>query len=166
MDLAMRVARYFPMVVLTGLVCESAIPLTARAWDSPAVESVDQSSEPQGKGRIVDDSVQQANYYDSRPRNKPMMNSQPGSEPGPQKRALFRGESLNLPKMLFGRQTPTNRPAANAAQSASNPSASNSSGTNPSNHNNTSAMRPRATNQSVVAGRPMQQRVVNAPSQS
>lgn len=157
----MRVARYFPMVVLTGLICETAIPFNARAWDSPAAESADQSAGPPSKGRIVDDSLQQTNYYDSRPRTNSTAVSPPGSESEPQKRALFHGDSLSLPKFLFGRQTPTNRPATNTAQSTPNQAGSNSS-----NPNNIGQVRPRVNNQPVATGRPMQQRAVNAaPSQ-
>ena len=55
----MRVARYFPMVVVTGLVCQAAIPFSARAADSGAIDVTEQSSEPQSK-RYVDGAVQQA----------------------------------------------------------------------------------------------------------
>ena len=58
----MRVARYFPMVVMTGLVCQAAIPFTACASDSAAIDMTEQSSEPQPKGRYVDGAVQQANF--------------------------------------------------------------------------------------------------------
>src|SRR6185295_18315112 len=100
--LAMRVARYFPMVVVTGLFFQVAVPFAARASDSAAIDANDQSLEPPMKGRYVDPGLQQAGYYDSRPRQNQTVISQPGS--GPQKRALFSEETLTLPKSWFGRQ--------------------------------------------------------------
>ena len=66
----MRVARYFPLVVVTGLVCQAAMPFTACASDGAAIDMTEQSSEPQPKGRYIDGAVQQANYYDSRPQTE------------------------------------------------------------------------------------------------
>jgi tetratricopeptide (TPR) repeat protein len=153
--LAMRVARYFPMVVVTGLVCQATIPLIARASDSAAIDSADQSSEPQTNGRIVDGAVQQANFYDSRPRANSTMIAPPGSGPDQRSGALFHGESLHMPTSWFGRQTQSSRSANHTPQAAAKQSV-----TNQPNPNN-GQIRPRVANQPAVASRPMQQRVVN-----
>jgi tetratricopeptide (TPR) repeat protein len=158
----MRVARYFPMVVVTGLMFHAAIPLTARASDSAAIDSADQSSEPQMKGRIVDEAVQQANFYDSRPRANSTMIAQPGSGPDQRSGTLFHGEALHWPASWFGRQkqTETSRPANRAFQPASKQSAIGQAGPNQPNPNN-GQMRPRVVNQPAGASRPTQQRVMN-----
>jgi tetratricopeptide (TPR) repeat protein len=158
MGLAMRVARYFPMVVVTGLVCQAAIPFTTCAAESAAIDMTEQSSEPQSKGRYVDRAVQQANYYDSRPKTNSTTISQPGSGSDPHKRALFSGDAFTVPKSWFGRQaqTPNNRPTNYPTPSAANRSASIQS-----NPNNTGPMRPRVANQPAGPSRPTQQPVVN-----
>src|SRR5258705_4538003 len=162
MGLAMRVARSFPMVVVTGLVCQAAIPFCACASDSAAIEVPEQSSEPQSKGRYVDGAVQQAGFLDSRPRSNSTMISQPGSGSNQQNRSLFNGDAFGLPKTWFGRQvqsptqTQNSRPANKTSQSASNRSASNQS-----NPNNAGQMRPRVVSQPVGPSRPTQQRTVN-----
>ena len=152
----MRVARYFPMVVVTGLVCQAAIPFTACASDSAAVDMTEQSPEPQMKARYTDSAVQQANFYDSRPRANSTTISQPGSNQP--KRALFSGDAFALPKSWFGRQeqTQNSRPTTNASPSTPNRSASNQS-----NPNNAAQMRPRVASQPVAPSRPTQQRTVN-----
>jgi tetratricopeptide (TPR) repeat protein len=150
MGLAMRVARYLPMVVVTGLVCQAAIPFTACASDSAAVDMSEQSAEPQSAGRYTDDAVQQANYYDSRTRTNSTRTSQPAPNSDQQKRTL-------LPKSWFGRQTQTqnSRPTNNASQT---PGRSASAQSNP---NNGGQMRPRVANQSAGPSRPTQQPVIN-----
>src|SRR6187549_3464898 len=106
MGLAMRVARYLLMVVVS-LVCQAAIPFTACASDSAAVDMSEQSSEPQAKGRFTDDAVQQASYYDSRTRPNTTRVSQPNSGPNQPKRTLLGGNSITSPKSWFGRPTQT-----------------------------------------------------------
>jgi tetratricopeptide (TPR) repeat protein len=157
----MRVARYFPIVVVTGLVCQAATPFSARAADSAAVDATEQSSEPPSKVRYVDGAVQQAGFLDSRPRSNSTMIAQPGSGSNQQNRALL-GDALGLPKTWFGRQvlnptqTQSSRPTNKSPQSGLNGSASNQS-----NPNNTGQMRPRIANQPVGPSRPTQQRTVN-----
>jgi tetratricopeptide (TPR) repeat protein len=129
MDLAMRVARYFRTLVLSGLITQTTIPLTACASDSAAVEFTDQSAEaPQPRGRYVDPALQQANFYDARPGQNSRMAPRPSVVPNSEKRALFSGDSFSLPKMFFGRQSqadvqtqvpapgPTGRPTNYATQ--------------------------------------------------
>jgi tetratricopeptide (TPR) repeat protein len=151
----MRVARYFPMVVVTGLVCQAAIPFTACASDSAAVDMTEQSLEPQAKGRYTDSAVQQANFYDSRPRANSTTISQQGSNQP--KRGLLSGDALTLPKSWFGRQdqTQSSRPMSNASQSAHNRPTPNQS-----NPNNAAQMRQRVASQAAPS-RPTQQRTVN-----
>src|SRR4051812_38286246 len=100
----MRVARYFPLVVFTGLVCQAAIPFSASASDSAVLDPTEQPAEPQTKGRYVDEAVQQAGFLDSRPRSNSTMISQPGSSSNQQNRSLLNGDALGLPKTWFGRQ--------------------------------------------------------------
>ena len=143
----MRVARYFPMVVVTGLVCQAALP--AHANDSAAVVMTDQAPDPQSRGRIVDESVQQAGYYDSRPRENttsisPSMSGRNGS--------LFSGESLGLPKLPFSRPSATSRPAVRQAQPVAKQVKPTVAG----------QTRQRPMNQTAGAARPMPQRPLSA----
>ena len=153
MDLAMRVARYFPMFVLTGFILPAALPLAASASDSAAVETTDQPSEPQNRGRIVDEAVQQANYYDSRPRPNATSIS-PGNSTSDRNGALFHGDSFHFPNLLFGRQTKNNRPANYSTQ----PPQSSQSASNQSKPTIASKVRQQVAGQpSDGAGRPIQQ---------
>ena len=162
MGLAMRAARYFPMVVVTGLVCQAAMPFIACASDSAAIDTTEQppSSEPQMKARYTDSAVRQANFYDSRPNANSTMISQPGSDQ--QKHSLFGGDGFGLPKSWFGRQpqpqTQANRTANGSYQSSQ--SSPNRSASNQPNQNN-SQMRQRVANQPTGASRPTQQPVIN-----
>src|SRR5882757_2910425 len=150
----MRVARYFPMVVVTGLVCQTAIPFSARASDSAAIDMAEQSSEPQSKGRYVDGAVQQAGFLDSRPRSNSTMISQPDSGSNQQNRSLLTGDALGLPKTWFGRQVQTPTQTQNSRPTNKTPqSASNRSALNQSNPNNAGQMRPRVANQPVGPSR-------------
>jgi tetratricopeptide (TPR) repeat protein len=181
MDLAMRVARYFRTLVLSGLLTQTAVPLTACASDSAAMEITDQSPEQQvpaqmqpqmqqqlqGRPRYVDSAVQQANFYDSRPR----ANGMPQVEP--QRRPLINSNSFSLSNLFFGRQPqqqqqsqsqPQNgRPANYMARSTPNQSSfgqPNSSYRQP--QANAAQMRPRpASQQPMGPSRPTQQPVVN-----
>jgi tetratricopeptide (TPR) repeat protein len=144
MGLAMRVARYFPLVLLASVVGQIAIPMRSRASDSAAVETTDQS-ELQMNRRIVDSAVQQAGFYDSRPRPNSTTVSQSGSE-SDRNGALFHGELLHFPKLPFSRQTRSNWPATRNSQSAASQSRQNYS----------NQMRQRVSNP-MTAGRPMQQ---------
>jgi tetratricopeptide (TPR) repeat protein len=163
MDLAMRVARYFRTLVLSGLITQTAIPLTACASDSAAMELTDQaeqSSEPQAKPRYVDSAVQQANFYDSRPgMNRTMM-----SQPGPQKGALVNGNNgFSLSNLFFGRQPQQQTQPQNSRPSnyAGHPSW-NQPAYGQANANNSAQFRQRvATQQPVGPSRPTQQPVVN-----
>jgi tetratricopeptide (TPR) repeat protein len=109
----MRAARYFLTVILTGVACQ-VLPFGAQASDSAAIVMTDQSSEPDTRGRIVDEAVQQAGYYDSRPRPNETSVSL-GSQSG-RNGSLFGGDSLRLPKLPFGRQSWTKAPSARPAQ--------------------------------------------------
>ncbi|HVT29967.1 MAG TPA: tetratricopeptide repeat protein [Lacipirellulaceae bacterium] len=149
----MRVARYFPMVILASVLGQIAIPSVVHAWDSAAIEATDQSPEPQPNGRIVDSAVRQAGFYDSRPR--PNSTSVSQSNSSSQHGALFHGEYLHWPKLLFGRQTSNNRPSAQMYPSAANQSQVR----------NNYQMRPRMTNE-MVARRPEQQRPISAAQAS
>jgi tetratricopeptide (TPR) repeat protein len=148
----MRVARYFPMVALTGLLYLAAMPFSARAWNSWGTEATDQPSEPQPTGRIVDGAVQQAGYYDSRPQPNSTTISSPDNSMSNRNGALFRGEPLHFPKLPFGRRTSPNQ-SANYKNSQPAP--------NQERPNNAAQVRPRAVNQSAAVGHPMQQRAVN-----
>src|SRR5262249_18710431 len=111
MGLAMRVARYLPIVVATGLVCQAAIPLTSCASDSASIDTSERSPEPQSTGRYPDDAVQQAGYYDARTNTNSTPNMQPAPGANQQKRTV-------TSKSWFGRptQTQNGRPANNASQ--------------------------------------------------
>jgi tetratricopeptide (TPR) repeat protein len=156
--LAMRVARYFPMVVVTGLVCQAAIPITVSGSENAPTGATEQPPEPQMKGRYTDNAVQQAGFYDSRPRTNSTMSSQPGAGSNQQKRSLLSGEGFTSPKSWFGRQTKTEngQPANYTAQPSPNRVASRQA-----NPNKVGQVRPRAVSQPAVASRPTQQPVVN-----
>ena len=47
----MRVARYFPIIIVTGLVYQATTPLAASASESAAIDVTGQSPEPQMNGR-------------------------------------------------------------------------------------------------------------------
>jgi tetratricopeptide (TPR) repeat protein len=145
----MRVARYFLTVVLTGVACQ-ALPPGAQASDSAAVVMTDQSSEPETRGRIVDEAVQQAGYYDSRPRPNQTSVSL-GSESG-RNGSLFSGESLRLPKLPFGRQSAAKRLAARPAPPVAKQIKPTIAG----------QLRQRQMNQQAPAAKPMPQRTMGA----
>jgi tetratricopeptide (TPR) repeat protein len=139
----MRVARYFPILVAAGLLCHIALPGSTRAWDNPVYESADQS---QTNNRIVDDSVRQAGYYDSRP----------GPTTSDRSGPLFRGQQMHFPSLLFGRPKPKQPSDQNSSQSDSG-QATTKNGVQP---------RQRMANPGQANGRPMQQRSMNAMSPS
>ena len=72
----MRRARYFPMMVvgLAGFAGQAAMLTKCCAWDSVPAAFIEDSDNSQPlsaesqQRRYVDESVQQAGYYDSRPR--------------------------------------------------------------------------------------------------
>ncbi len=150
----MRLVRYLPMVVLAGFSCPAAMPLSASAWDNPAYESPEPLSAAQNGGRIYDESVQQARYFDSRP--NPSANSSSDSGAKDRNGPLFRGKTLHFPTLPFGRQKPNNAASGQQPQNASNQRRGI-----PTNSNQA---QPRPGSQ-PIAGRPMQQRAMNvAPS--
>jgi tetratricopeptide (TPR) repeat protein len=153
MDLAMRVARYFLTVVLTGVACQ-VLPFGAQATDSAAVVMTDDSPEPQTRGRIVDEAVQQAGYYDSRPRPNETSVSL-GSESG-RNGSLFSSDSLRLPKFPFGRQTATKRPAARPTQPVAKQVKPTIAG----------QLRQRQMNQPMPAAKPLPQRTMSVAQMS
>ncbi len=144
----MRVARYFPLVIVTGLVCQTATPSIAYAVDGAAM---DMPAELPLDIRYVDEAVRQANYYDSRPQANSTAISQPGS--GSSKRPSIVSDVL--PKSWFGRSSQA--PAQATRSSNSMPQAAYSQPV--------TNMRPRGpsqpSNQPMAASRPTQQPVVN-----
>src|SRR5689334_12983336 len=107
----MRVARYFPFVAVAVFIQQADLPSASCAWDTAVVEDNDQQPAAQPRERIVDGSLQQAGFYDSRPRtnstNIAPNNSDGGQHPG----ALFHGQPMHMPTGLF------NRPKQHAQQS-------------------------------------------------
>ena len=117
----MRRARYFPMVVvgLATFVSQTTMLQQCRGqyylpdgWNlTPYTQPTD--------GRIVDESVQQAGFYNSRPRPDTMMPGMSGRRNHPRQNrsgALFRGQKLKMPSLPFGRQT-SNRAVVRVPQS-------------------------------------------------
>jgi tetratricopeptide (TPR) repeat protein len=158
MDLAMRVARYFRTLVFCGLLTQTALPMIACASDSAAIEITDQvpEQEAQPHPRYIDSAVQQANFYDSRPRANGM------SQAEPQRRPLIKSSSFSWSNLFFGRQPQpqSQRQNGHPASYAARPS------TNQPNFGQASAnaahMRPRvASQQPVGPSRPTQQPVIN-----
>lgn len=153
MGLAMRLVRYFPMVVLAGFLCEAALPHSARAWDNPTYESPDPSPPAQNSGRIIDESVQQARYLDSRPNPSANSSSDSGKDRnGP----LFHGKTMRFPTLPFGRQKPNNAASNQQAQTVSNQGRGMP--------NNSNQAQPRPGSQPVARRpmQPMQQRAMSA----
>jgi tetratricopeptide (TPR) repeat protein len=150
----MRLVRYFPMVIIgAGFVCQAAMPLTARAWESPAYEVNDSAGQP--SGRIVDPAVQQAGYWDSRPRQNATAISgdqSTGHRTGP----LFHGKELQLPTLPFSRQKPNNQWANQQPQANSNLQKSNY-GNQP---------QARGASRFAVSGNGVQQRVTSGAQQA
>jgi tetratricopeptide (TPR) repeat protein len=150
----MRLVRYFPMVVVgAGFVCQAAMPLTARAWENPAYEVNDSAAQP--SGRIVDPAIQQAGYYDSRPRQNATAISNDESS-GHRTGPLFHGKEVQLPSMPFGRQKPNNRTANQQPQVSSN--------LQKPNYNNQSQVR--GASRFAAGGNGMQPRVANGIQQN
>lgn len=152
----MRRARYFPMVVvgLASFACQATMPHHCRAEDNASAAMYDQSYAPQTDGRIVDESVQQAGYYDSRPRPNSTTMGAPGMDASTTNRkgALFRGQKLRMPTLPFGRQSTTSKPSLRVPQASATQGSPNGALRN----------QPRVAVQSPVAGRPMPQRTPNA----
>ena len=71
MGLAMRVARYFPTVVIgaASLASQVCMPQSCSAWNSIPASALEQSYDLEGSNVISDSAVQPAAYYDSRPRS-------------------------------------------------------------------------------------------------
>ncbi|HEX5472604.1 MAG TPA: tetratricopeptide repeat protein [Lacipirellulaceae bacterium] len=119
----MRVARYFPLVVLASFIGQIAIPLTSPASDSAAFEVTDEpqppDAQPQPERRFVDSAVQPAGFYDSRPRPNSTAVS-PSESNSHHTGALFHGEFLHFPKLPFGRHTSYNEPTSATSAAAEN----------------------------------------------
>ena len=117
----MRRARYFPMVVvgLATIVSQTTMLQQCRGqYYVPDGVQLDPYTPPRN-GRIVDESVQQAGFYNSRPRPNTTMPGMSGPESSSANRggALFRGQKLKMPMLPFGRQT-SNRAAVRVPQSS------------------------------------------------
>lgn len=155
----MRVARYFPMVVATGLICQAAMPISVCASDSAAIDTTEQSPEPQAQptSRHIDGAVQQAGYYDSRTRTN-ATSPQQGTGFVQQNRPQSSGGVFSLPKTWFGRQIQSQN--TRATNQTAQPAAGRSASTQ-SSPNRAGQIRPSVANQQAAPSRPMQQRVVN-----
>jgi tetratricopeptide (TPR) repeat protein len=117
----MRRARYFPMVVvgLATIVSQTTMLQQCRGqYYVPDGVQLEPYTPPKN-GRIVDESVQQAGFYNSRPRPNTTMPGMSGPESSSTNRggALFRGQKLKMPTLPFGRQT-SNRAAVRVPQSS------------------------------------------------
>src|SRR3954467_13272763 len=116
----MRRARYFPTVVvgLASFVGQAAIHRTCGAWNSVPASVLSESSDLQNGGYITDQEVQQAGYYDSRPRTN--ANAQPQSEPESteaiRKTPMYRGQRVKMPTLPFGRPAVPSQTPSRAAQ--------------------------------------------------
>jgi tetratricopeptide (TPR) repeat protein len=148
------------MVVVTGLISQAAMPLSACASDSAAIDTTEQeqSPEPQPTGRYVDGAVQQAGYYDARTKTNATRTPQQSSGFNQQNLAPSDGGVFSLPKTWFGRQIQS--PNSRSTNHTSQPTPGNSVSTQ-QNPNTAGQMRPRGANQPPGPSRPMQQRVVN-----
>src|SRR3954470_453325 len=101
--LAMRVARYFPIIAVAAFIQEAALLPVACAWDGAVVDDKEATVATQPRERIADDSLQQAGFYDSRSRT----NSIPAAPADPNWQrhdgALFHGQPLHFPTGFFNR---------------------------------------------------------------
>ncbi len=150
----MRRSRYFPMVVigLASFAGQTAMLNSCRAWDTvPAAFISDPAYSQPIDGRNIDEAVQQAGFYDSRPRPN---SSSASAQTSTSNRggAQYRGQKLKMPTLPFGRQTTTNQSVARVPQS---------SGPNGA-PNNAVRTQSRVTAQSSSAGRAMSQRMPGA----
>jgi tetratricopeptide (TPR) repeat protein len=121
----MRVARYFPFVAVAVFIYQVELPSANCAWDSAVTEDSDTQVAPQPRGRVVDDTDQQAGFYDSRPRTNSTTMPSADSNPLQHNGALFHGQPMHLPTGFFNRpkQTAQQQPQAtrpNGPQSAAN----------------------------------------------
>jgi tetratricopeptide (TPR) repeat protein len=143
MGLAMRVARYFPTVVIgaASLATQICMPQSCNAWDSIPASALEQSYDLEGSNVISDSAVQPAAYYDSRPRtnssaqysqypqNTQSADDSDASNANPKYQGpMYRGQKVKMPTLPFGRPTPSNQaaqstPASGYASSAFGPSA-------------------------------------------
>jgi tetratricopeptide (TPR) repeat protein len=154
------------VVGLAGFAGQAAMLTECYAWDSvPAafIEDVD-NSEPMPaqaqQRRYVDESVQQAGYYDSRPRPSAAaagIQQSSGNRGG----ALFRGQKVKMPSLPFGRATATNRAMARVPQSSGPATAPNNGGQLPNQSTADLAARQRSIMQKSQAG--MQQSQAGRP---
>jgi tetratricopeptide (TPR) repeat protein len=144
MGLAMRAARYFPMVVLAGFVCEAATPITTRAWDSAPAAASDNSYESQNNGLHANGAMQEGND-DSRPTSNATQIKSAGDPTSSRDGALFRGQSLSFPKLPFGRQKQNTRPVVQSPKPSFNQKPTIFS-----------PMRQQANNQTTATSNPMQ----------
>ena len=156
--LAMRVARYFPLVVVTGLVFQTSIPSAAQSVDGATSGMMEQPAELPLNGHYVDGAVQPANFYDSRPRSNSGMMPQPSAQAP--KRSMLGNDVV--PKSWFGRATQApaqaSRPVTVAPRVASGQPATPNAGQMRSRSNN---QLNQLSSQPMNASRPTQQPVVN-----
>lgn len=121
----MRRARFFPMVVvgLASLTSQITMLPECRGWDYVPESAHSEMMNAPAEGVIIDSSVEQAGFYDSRPR--PKMTS-PGvavksAPPVDSNGALYRGQKLKMPTLPFGRPSAQNQ-AQRVPQSSSSQS--------------------------------------------
>lgn len=160
----MRLARYFPTVVvgLASIAGQSALPQLCRAYDSVPASILAQGEDSQSSGYIVDDSVQQAGYYSSRPRTNSgnagisARQSAPRAAmpvPSPNEGPLYNGQKVKLPAMFGRQQKAPERTALRAAPPTSSPNLPNPAAYGQSQL----AAQARMAGQTSMAGRPTQQ---------
>ena len=113
----MRLARYFPTAVIGMASFASQLTATkpSFAWESVPASTLAESTDLQGASYITDSAVQPAAYYDSRPRPNSASSMETVSDDNSQtantqhQGPMYRGQTLQMPTMPFGRQTASNK---------------------------------------------------------
>ena len=113
----MRVARYFPTVVavLANFALQATTSSPCGAWDSIPAAALAESRDMDGGDYIIDDQVQPAGFYDSRPRPnanrmpRPVAQSKMGQSTSS---AVEKSKSTKQSILPFGRQTASGGEAA------------------------------------------------------
>lgn len=122
----MRRARFFPMVVvgLASLTSQTTMLPECRGWDYVPESAHSDLMNAPAEGVIVDSSVEQAGYYDSRPRPNATMNGMAvkNAAPADTNGALYRGQKLKMPTLPFGRPSAQKQAAQRGPQSSSSQS--------------------------------------------
>lgn len=119
----MRRARLFPMLVvgLASFTSQTMVLPECRGWDYvPESAQSDMLNAPSTEGVIIDSSVEQAGYYDSRPRPNATMSGMAvkSAPPVDSNGALYRGQKLKMPTLPFGRPAAQNQAAQRVPQSS------------------------------------------------